>query len=115
MSPKSALPVYSLGMSDEDEDQGLKVIIPDELLAKFPPEEREAVRAKILEQFEGVDPDDLPGELVPELPKGATNCPQCNGLLDIVGLNREVPGMPAIDILTCGPCDLDFVSPTRIQ
>jgi hypothetical protein len=96
----------------------LKVIIPDEVLAKFPVEEREGLKATILEHFEGANPENLPGEPVPELPARATHCPMCGEELKTIFSNRLL-GVTSdkgpFDLLYCPPCDEDFMRRTSLK
>lgn len=96
-------------------DKPFKIENLDEVLAKVPPEDREALKTEIAEMFADFDPNEPPGEPVLEIPAGTTHCPKCGTRLEEVFRNRKVGDMPPFDLLACRPCDDDFVAPTLIQ
>lgn len=93
----------------------VKVVVPDELLEQFPPEEREDMKAKLVAQFENMDPDDPPGERVEQLPAGTTTCPKCGKPLSLAVAYCQIQGQEPVDLFDCWPCDKGYAVPTTIQ
>lgn len=69
----------------------VKVVIPDEVLSRFPEEERPAMRAHLEEMFKDFDPDNPPGRPVRVLPKGVLVCLDCKGPLKALPGTMPMP------------------------
>jgi len=87
----------------------------EEMLLKFPEDQREDMRKQITEMFEGMDTSKPIGTPVESLPEGQKNCPHCNGpLVDVHG--KESRGVPlpngsVVNIVDCKKCDVSFTVP----
>ncbi len=90
----------------------VEVIIPDEALAAFPPEDRERVREEIREMFEGFDPENPPEDMreVVVLPEGVSECLSCKTPVRKVQTMTlpEDAGGETLDLFECPRCDIPY-------
>lgn len=92
-----------------------KVEIPDHVLAMIPSEDREKVRAEILEKFANFDPKNPPGDIVAIHPidAGVHACPACGASLERATTTTLPSNMggETLDFLDCTGCAAAYQRP----
>lgn len=95
----------------------LKIKGLDEVLAKVPEEDREELRAQILEKFQDCDISNPPGKPIENLETVTKVCPHCGSELQFCttmfipeSVGGPMAGKPAT-VSECLKCDQPFMMP----
>jgi hypothetical protein len=87
----------------------------EELLAKFPEDEREEARKEIEQAFENFDPENPTDKEVIHLRESTGTCPTCKGPLTCITKGFAVPTVDGdevpCDLVECLACDETYTIP----